>query len=153
MTRSQSREVAFILLFEKTFTDDPFDELVERLSEGSQMEIDAFARSLAAGSIAHQNEIDDLLSSCSQNWKLGRISRVSLSAMRIAGYEMLYVDNIPVSVSINEAIELTKKYASPEDASYVNGVLGALAKKFQKPDAEAEKPQADSAAPKTEDAE
>lgn len=129
MTRSQSREVAFTLLFEKTFTDDPLDEIVLRAGEASDRLFDAFALSLAEGALRHLEEVDAVLSSSSKNWKLSRVSRVALSALRIAAYEMLFVEDIPSGVSINEAVELAKKYASSEDAAYVNGVLGAIARK------------------------
>lgn len=142
MTRSQSRELAFVIIFQKAFHAEAVEEILRCAQAGLEMEIDPFARALAEGAEAHLSEIDALLSSCSQNWKLARISRVSLAAMRIAAYEMLYAEDIPVSVSINEAIELTKKYASPEDGVYVNGVLGALARKQGMP-VPAEKASAD----------
>lgn len=132
MTRSESREIAFILMFEKTFTEDSVTEIIDKSVEGRALEVDAFARALAQGAVEHMGEIDEMLSSCSQNWKLPRISRVALSTLRIAVYEMLFEENIPVSVSINEAVELTKKFASPEDGAYVNGVLGAVAKAAEK---------------------
>lgn len=151
MTRSQSRELAFILLFEKTFTEEPMQELIARAAQ--ELAEDAFAFSLALGASQQMEGIDALLSECSKNWKISRVSRVALSAMRIAVYEMLFEKDIPESVSINEAIELTKKYASPEDASYVNGVLGAISrrggtgkdkgKKAGSPGSEAAKPELD----------
>ncbi|MCI8623470.1 MAG: transcription antitermination factor NusB [Provencibacterium sp.] len=128
MTRSQSRELAFVIIFQKSFHDEPVEEIIRCSAVGLEQEISPFARALAEGAEAHLEEIDERLSACSQNWKLSRISRVSLAALRIAAYEMLFVEEIPVSVSINEAIELTKKYASAEDGAYVNGVLGALAR-------------------------
>ncbi len=128
MTRSEARELAFILMFEKTFTDDSFEEIIEKATEGRELSLDRFAAELAQGTYSHLGELDELISKNSQNWKLPRISRVALSALRVAVYEMLYERNIPRSVSINEAIELTKKFATPEDASFVNGVLGAVEK-------------------------
>ncbi|WP_195283667.1 transcription antitermination factor NusB [Harryflintia acetispora] len=128
MTRSEARELAFILMFEKTFTDDSFEEIIEKAAEGRELSLDRFAAELAQGTYSHLGELDELISKNSQNWKISRISRVALSALRVAVYEMLYEKNIPRSVSINEAIELTKKFATPEDASFVNGVLGAVEK-------------------------
>lgn len=129
MTRSQARELAFVIIFQKSFHNEPVEEIIRCSAVGLETEIDPFARALAEGAQQHLEQIDAGLSACSQNWKLSRVSRVSLAAMRIAAYEMLYATEIPVSVSINEAIELTKKYASPEDGAYVNGVLGAFARK------------------------
>ena len=122
MTRSEARELAFILMFEKTFTDDSFEEIIEKATEGRELSLDRFAAELAQGTYSHLGELDELI------WKISRISRVALSALRVAVYEMLYERNIPRSVSINEAIELTKKFATPEDAFFVNGVLGAVEK-------------------------
>ncbi len=95
---------------------------------GGSSSLDRFAAELAQGTYSHLGELDELISKNSQNWKLPRISRVALSALRVAVCGMLYERNIPRSVSINEAIELTKKFATPEDASFVNGVLGAVEK-------------------------
>lgn len=128
MTRSEARELAFILMFEKTFTDDSFEEIAQKAAEGRELSLDKFAGELAQGTYNHLEELDGLIAKNSQNWKISRISRVALSALRVAVYEMLYEKSIPRSVSINEAIELTKKFATPEDASFVNGVLGAVEK-------------------------
>ena len=65
-----------------------------------------------------------------QGWKISRISKISLALLRVAIYEMLYQDDIPVSVSINEAVELAKKYTGVDDSAFVNGVLGAVAKEL-----------------------
>ena len=63
-----------------------------------------------------------------KGWRINRISKISLAVLRVAVYEILYCEEIPVSVSINEAVELTKKYSITEDASFVNGLLGSLVK-------------------------
>ena len=73
-------------------------------------------------------EIDSVISSNLKNWKLERISKVALAVLRLAIYEMSFVDEVPVSVSINEAVELCKKFAIKEDAAFVNGILGTVAK-------------------------
>ena len=79
-----------------------------------------------------RNKIMEVDKKISENlkpgWKISRISKVSLSILRLALYEMMYDDSIPVSVSINEAVELTKKYSVEDEAAFVNGVLGSVAK-------------------------
>lgn len=142
MTRSQSRELAFVWLFQKSFTGEPMDEILEASRDaGELLPEDPFALELTHGAIEHLSEIDDCLEVNSKNWKLARVSKVALSAMRLACYEILFDSKIPVGASINEAVELTKKYAGPEDASYVNGVLGAVAKGIGSiPDAPEEDP-------------
>ena len=74
------------------------------------------------------SEIDAKITENLRGWKLTRISKVSLSLMRIAVYEMLYMDDIPHSVSINEAVTLAKKYSTQDDSSFINGVLGSISK-------------------------
>ena len=84
-------------MFEKTFTDDSFEESIEKATEGRELSLDRFAAELAQGTYRHLGELAELISKNSQNWKISRISRVALSALRVAVYEMLYERNIPVS--------------------------------------------------------
>ena len=129
MTRREARELAFILLFEMTFTGDPIRILYENAAEAWDVENDAFALSLAEGAAAHLDEEDELISAFSRKWNKDRLSRVALSIMRLAIYEMEFEPDIPVSVSINEAVELAKKYGGDDDAPFVNGVLGGVARR------------------------
>ncbi len=133
MTRREARELAFILLFEKTFTDEPVREILMQAGEARDVEADAFALSLAEGAQTNEAAIDEAIAAFSHKWSKDRISRVALSIMRLAVYEMRYVEDIPVSVSINEAVELAKKYGGDEDSSFVNGVLGGIARAADKP--------------------
>ena len=129
MTRRESRELAFILLFEKTFTEDAVKDIFLSACEAREMEHDAFALRLAEGAEQQVEAIDAMISQYSHKWNKERISRVALSIMRLAVYEMLYVEDIPVSVSINEAVELAKKYGGDEDPSFINGVLGGISRR------------------------
>ncbi len=128
MKRSQSRELAFVLLFEKTFSDCTLDEIIDNANMARNIEADKFALSLARGVDKHIDEIDSLISEYSHKWSKGRISKVALSVMRLSVCEMKYVDDVPISVSINEAVELAKKYGGDEDPAFVNGVLGGIAR-------------------------
>ena len=128
MTRREARELAFVLLFEKTFSELTVEEILLNAGEARDVESDAFALAIATGAEAHIEETAKKISAHSHKWSKGRISRVALSIMRLAVYEMLYVDDIPVSVSINEAVELAKKYGGDEDSVFVNGVLGGIAR-------------------------
>ena len=128
MTRRQAREQAFCLLFEKTFKElDTIEEILADAIEGGAPETDSFTLQVAQGVLDHQTTIDDKIESLAKGWKLTRLPRVTLSILRLAMYEMTLLADIPISVSINEAVELAKKYATEEDASYINGVLAALA--------------------------
>lgn len=145
MTRREARELAFILLFESTFTDEYVRDILDQAVEARDVEEDAFALALAQGTQEHQRELDDMISRFSLKWSKNRLSRVALSLLRLASYEMLYVEDIPVSVSINEAVELAKKYGGDEDPSFINGVLGGLARSELVAEAEADKPAAEDA--------
>lgn len=128
MTRHDSRQEAFSLLFEKTFTDMDLQEIIEGATETRDLKVNAFTMQLARGATEHQEEIDALIESKLKNWKLSRISKVSLSILRMAVYELKYLNDIPMNVTINEAVELAKQYANEDDYSFINGVLGSIAK-------------------------
>ncbi len=128
MTRRESREQAFALLFEMMFNDQPVEELAAAAGEARDTSVSAFALTLAVGTQAHLAELDEKIAAYSVKWSKERISRVALSVMRLAVYEMLYENSIPVSVSINEAVELAKKYGGDEDASFINGILGSISR-------------------------
>lgn len=131
MTRRESRELAFVLLFEKSFSDATLDEILENAGEAREIVYDPFALSLAQGVIAHTDEIDASISQFSHKWSKERLSRVTLAILRLAIYEMLWESSIPVSVSINEAVELAKRYGGETDASFINGVLGGIARQHE----------------------
>lgn len=125
------REQAFFLCFESLFSDTDIDEIADNAGDARDEIISAPAIERAKGVIEHQDEIDALISTkLKSGWKLSRISRVSLAVLRLAVYEMKYIEDIPVSVSINEAVELSKKFTVQEDTSFINGVLGAIAKEL-----------------------
>ncbi len=129
ISRFKKREQAFILSFETLFSDTEIDELADNAVDGSDEYMSDYAIKCAKGILEHTVEIDELISAnLKKGWKISRISKVSYSVMCLAVYEMLYVEDVPVSVSINEAVELAKKYSVPDDSAFVNGVLGAIAK-------------------------
>ncbi len=126
MARRKARELAFILLFEQSFDNCAMNEVIERANEARDIEPDAFALKLAQGTAVHIPELDDMIDRCSANWTRTRLSHVSLSLLRLGIYEMLYVEESPASVAINEAVELAKKYGGSDEAPFINGVLGAV---------------------------
>ena len=128
MTRKLSRENAFILIFEKSFRDDSVADILEIANESGEIETDEFCEKLFAGVYENLEEIDALISQNISGWKIDRLSSVALAASRLAVFEIRYMDEIPVGVSINEAVELCKKYGTDKDASYVNGTLGTIAR-------------------------
>ena len=132
MTRSEAREQAFILVFEKSFNQsDTLDNIIANAQAGRDFVVDKFSYALAQQAYDHLEQVDGVIEKYSTKWKLDRIVKVSLAILRMSISEMLYLEDIPVSVSINEAVELAKKYATEDDASFVNGVLGAVAQDLE----------------------
>ncbi len=78
--------------------------------------------------VSHKDEIDKLLNEASEGWKTSRMSKVDLSILRLAVYEMNYDSDVPVGVAINEAVEIAKKYGGDDSGAFINGVLGKIAK-------------------------
>ena len=129
MTRSKSREQAFALLFEKSFNPETdMEDIIAIGLENEIIEADDFASMLAQTAWDKLYAIDEVIEKYSKNWKKHRISKVALSVLRLSVCELLYISEIPVGVSINEAVELCKKYATAEDASFVNGILGSVSR-------------------------
>ncbi len=128
MNRTQSREQAFILLFEYSFNLNPPEEIIDSAQNIREEKISNFTLELFNGTINNLENVDNYIEKNLRGWDKNRISRVTLSILRLALFEILYSKENPISVCINEAVELAKKYALQEDASYVNGVLGAVIK-------------------------
>ena len=126
LTRSEAREQAFMLLFSRLFTDEPPEDTfadAEPLFEGG---VCGYARAVVMGIDALQEEIDaDITRFLKKGWTLSRISRTSLTILRLAIYDIKYLYSVPEGVSVNEAVELAKKYTIDE-SGFVNGILGAF---------------------------
>lgn len=129
MTRSEAREQAFFVLFEKSFCEDlAINEIIETAQEADLIKINNFARLLLEKAEENATAIDDIINENLRGWTIQRLPKVSLAVLRLAVCEIKYVDEVPAGVTVNEAVELIKKYGTTEDASYVNGVLGTVAK-------------------------
>ena len=132
MTRHESRELAFILVFEKSFQQETtIIELIENALELELFPQNAFAENLARKVYENIDDIDRLIDENLVRWSAKRISKASRAILRLSVCELLYSLDLPVGVIINEAVEIAKKYATTEDASYINGVLGSIAKKVR----------------------
>jgi N utilization substance protein B len=132
MTRQQEREETFLMLCEYGFDTDRFaSEIYETAQKARQVEDSTYISSVLEGVIANRMEIDELISANSSGWKISRLSVVTAAILRLATYEMLYCADIPVNVSMNEAIELAKKFDDEKARGFVNGVLNAIAKKVK----------------------
>ncbi|MBQ9228652.1 MAG: transcription antitermination factor NusB [Eubacterium sp.] len=125
MRRTKQREQAFFLIFEEQFSGGEPAEAVQLYSENVE-ELGEYAVALFQGVCANREAIDEIIAANLKGWKLYRVSKVNLSILRLAVYEIFYDSEIPDSVAINEAVELAKKYSGPEDSGFINGVLGAV---------------------------
>lgn len=130
MTRKEAREQAFIIIFEKEFNSEyTLNDIIAAASEAELFETDIFAQELSEKTLSQLDKLDEIISAnLKGGWKINRISKVSLAILRLAVCEMVDFTDIPVSVSINEAVELAKKYAAEEDSSFVNGLLSSVSK-------------------------
>ena len=128
MKRSEMREQGFFLTFENLFTpNSDMDELIDLYSENVE-EVCDYAKEISQGVSEHKEAFNEIISKHLKSWKLNRLPKVSLAIMYVAIYEMKYADDVPDNIAINEAVELAKKYASKDDASFINGVLGAVSR-------------------------
>lgn len=135
MNRRQAREQAFILIFERSINHDPVRTIIDNAETSESVRIDEFAERVAGGAERNEAVIDGVIGKYIRGWTLGRLSKVSLALLRLALYEMEFEPEIPVSVSINEAVTLAGKYGGAEDAPFINGVLGSAAKEIGEKDA------------------
>ncbi len=132
-TRRESRELAFVILFDKSFNEEmPLEEIINYAVEEELITEDEFAIRLATLATENREEIDTMIEDKLTKWTISRIPKVSLAVLRLAIAEMLYIEDVPVGVSINEAVEISKKFSLQEDSSFVNGVLGNIAKTIKK---------------------
>ena len=129
MTRKEQREAAFELLFEREFRLEESAEEIFALSTENR-DIDSvketYIKDTFFGVIEHQDEIDGLITEASNGWKVSRLSNAMRSAIRLCVYEMKYCEDIPSTVSINEALELVKKFDDPKSRAFTNGVLNSI---------------------------
>jgi N utilization substance protein B len=125
-TRRKSRENAIILLYQRDLLDKKIDEIIENnLLAGKKY--DQFTLRIIKGVDKHKKEIDSMIMDIVENWSLERIAIIDRNILRLAIYEMLYEDDIPLKVSVDEAIEIAKSLGQKEDTpKFVNGVLGKI---------------------------
>lgn len=129
MKRRDARESAFQLIFEKSFQKESMQELLDQAIAWRALEVDDYARRLVLLTEEHCEELDAGIEGFLTGWKLSRLPRSPLRCCGSLSVSFCIFPISPVRVSINEAVELAKKYATEEDASYINGVLGTFVRK------------------------
>ena len=142
MVRNIAREIAIHLSYELSFSDRPIDELLDErltaetfatLAEEDELYKEApnakqadYIRRLVKGVNEHAYELDGYIEKYAKGWKFSRIPLVASATMRVAMYEILYTPDIPNGAAINEAVEIAKKYETPETVKFINGILGSF---------------------------
>lgn len=130
-TRSEARDAAFTIVFQMDLHSDDmniiFDELLKARPE-SETNL-GYIRSVVDGVKEHDEKIGKIISdNLKSGWTISRISKVSLTVLKIAIFEMKYMDDVPAKVAINEAVELAKRYGGDDDPTFVNGLLASVYK-------------------------
>lgn len=131
--RRQAREAALQAIFRCDFLNDWNSEAADFCIKhfSTDESIQSFSSLLCKGLIENLVKIDTRITRASENWSLSRMSRVDRSIIRLATFEIVYLDEVPINVSINEAIEIAKKYGADESSTFVNGVLDKVASHFR----------------------
>ncbi len=126
MTRREAREQVFGLLFEIEFkSDEDIRDIFEISSENREIVSDEYINRIFFGVNEKKQELDEIINKNSHSWRSDRISKVSRTILRMGIYEMLYTNDIPLRVSLNEAVELCKKFDDEKAVPFVNGVLNS----------------------------
>jgi len=128
--RRQARELALKVLFQVDVGKCPPQEALELSCEAApyDKETVAFARELVEGAVAACEHLDSIISRYAEDWTLDRMANVDRNILRLAAYEMLFRPDIPCGVSIDEAVDLAKKYSTEQSGKFVNGILGSLSR-------------------------
>ena len=151
-TRRAAREAALLILFAaesaRMDTADEALELYRRHLEGDAevtelLVVDGlppevnppsdhwgFVERVVLGTVGHRQAIDDLISRCSEHWKVSRMGRVDRNVLRLAGYELIFERNVPMRVTLNEGIELAKRFGTEDSGAFVNGILDRMAREL-----------------------
>lgn len=131
-SRNEARQEAFKLIFQTLTNRDDVEFLIEQMliNKPSSKQNIEYIRSVLEGVLEKEEElIKDISENLSGNWKIERLSKVSQAILKLAVYEIKYVEDVPARVAINEAVELDKKFDDPDNSAFINGVLGGFLKK------------------------
>ena len=126
--RTQARVYALQILYQIDITGDSVDVVLNQFWKDKEQEPEVrdFAAQLAKGTSENLTEIDALLAEYSENWELDRMPAIDRSILRSATYELLYRDDIPRKVVINEAVEMAHRFSTPDSGKFINGILDKL---------------------------
>ena len=134
MTRRESRIEAVKLLFERSFDyERTVEEIMASAEEEREEKISAFAKELFLRADENLGDINEKIERCADNWRIARIDRVTLTVLRLAACEIDYFPEIPVEISVNEALELARIFGEEDSVGFIHGVLGRYTKGIEKP--------------------
>ena len=144
MVRNTAREIAIHLSYELSFTDKTVEELLDQrltaasfaaLAEEDAIYLEVpnakqadYIRRLVRGVREHGAELDGYIAKYAKGWQFSRIPLVAAAIMRVAMYEVMYMPDVPNAAAINEAVEISKKYETPETVKFINGILGSFSR-------------------------
>lgn len=127
-TRREIRESAFILIFEKLFRDDSVEEIIELAENIDGITINSDVIKTFSQTVEKSDEFDAIITKFSEKRTVDRIPKVNLAILKLALYEAIYDEKVPLNVAINEAVLLAKKFAQEADVSFINGILGSYSR-------------------------
>lgn len=126
-SRRQARRDAMVLLYQHDLTGGALEELYDNLVGKEERDLEPYTREVVEGVLGSQAEIDALIDTSAENWSASRMAALERNILRLAIYEIRNRDDIPAEVSIDEAVELARRFCSNEAGSLVNGVLSNIA--------------------------
>ena len=125
--RRASREQAVFLLYQHDLTGLPLEQLEDNLRRSGDPPLDDFGRSLVSGVLGEQTSLDEVITGAAEGWTADRLAPLERNILRVAIHEMRSRDDIPPAVSINEAVDIARRFGGEDSAAFVNGVLDAIA--------------------------
>ena len=134
MDRSLAREIAMKMLYAASLGgEESMSEVLEQSEQADTLSDSdkTFLENLTYGVRARQQELDEIVAQYAQGWALNRLAKVDLTILRMAVYEMLYMPEIPVGATVNEAVELAKRFGEEKSPGFINGILGSVARARQ----------------------
>lgn len=126
--RRKSREHTLKILYRRDITNENIDEIIKNYWKENNINsrITEFSEELARGAVNNLKEIDRYIEKTSENWTLDRIGVIDRNILRMAVYELLFMKDVPPKVTINEAIEIAKKFGTDDSADFINGILDKI---------------------------
>lgn len=126
--RTQAREFTLQILYQRDLNPEPCETLLAAFREANPAlpEVYEYTERLVQGTLLHLDEIDALLSKYAEHWEIHRMAVVDRNILRFAAYELLYVEEVPPKVVINEAVNIAKKFSQEESGKFVNGILDKI---------------------------